>query len=156
MQAFGEAAAALGSGPIALTPFVRYAHVWERYGALSEFGGPAALSVAGEQRGNDLASAGLRLAGTHELSPGLGIAPNLSVAYLHVWGPLQSVRTETFGGTDPAFTVAGDRLGSGNLDASGGIDLIVHDQLRLGFSGFLTRSNEWRDYGGRASFSVRF
>lgn len=153
-QAFGEVAFALIDGPLAVTPFVRYAHDWERADGFTELGGVAALTVARDRRSNDFGSAGVRLSGLRPISDGLAIEPNLSVGYLHSWGQLYSVRSEAIGGA--AFSVTGNRLGRDNLDANGGLNLVVKDQLRLGVSGYLTRSSQWRDYGGKASVSFRF
>ncbi len=32
----------------------------------------------------------------------------------------------------------------------------MHDRLRVGLDGYLTRSSEWRDFGGKASVAFRF
>ncbi|WP_242097918.1 autotransporter-associated beta strand repeat-containing protein [Sphingomonas sp. CROZ-RG-20F-R02-07] len=155
-QAFGELGFALLQGPVSLTPFVRYDYDRSRADGFAEIGGPAALNVAAERRHNEFGTAGARIAASYPIGGDLVIEPHASAAYLRTWDRLYSTRLETFGGTGPAFGVTGDRLGRDNLDASGGIDLIVSTHIRIGATGYVMRSSEWRDYGGKGSVSVRF
>lgn len=155
-QAFGELGYALLLGPLTLTPFVRYDRDWERAGALSEIGGAAALTLAAERHHANFGTAGARFIGDYPLGGGLILEPHASVGYLRGWGALATSRSATFGGAGPAFTVTGDRLGRDSVDANAGVDLLVDQHVRLGLSGYLTRSNEWSDHGGALTASVRF
>ena len=155
-QAFGELGFDLLQGLVSLTPFIRYDYDWSRADGFNEIGGPAALNVAAERRHNEYGTAGARIAASYPIGGNLSIEPHASAAYLRTWDMLYSTRFETFGGTGPAFGVTGDRLGRDNLDASGGIDLVVSTHIRIGTTGYVTRSSEWRDYGGKGSVSIRF
>lgn len=155
-QAFGELGFALLQGPVSLTPFVRYDYDRSRADGFAEIGGPAALNVAAERRHNEFGTAGARIAASYPIGGDLVIEPHASAAYLRTWDRLYSTRLEMFGGTGPAFGVTGDRLGRDNLDANGGIDLVVSTHIRIGATGYIMRSSEWRDYGGKGSISVRF
>jgi autotransporter-associated beta strand protein len=155
-QIFGELAVSLSKGPIAIMPFVRHVHDWERSGAVAESGGPAALLIRRERRGNDASSFGVRFSGTRPLTKTVAIEPDLSVAYARNWGRLSSVRSEMIDGRGPAFDIVGATLGRDSLDANGGVALIFGGRLRVGITGNITRSAYWRSYGGAASVGIHF
>ncbi|MDV3459201.1 autotransporter-associated beta strand repeat-containing protein [Sphingomonas sp. HF-S4] len=154
-QAFGELGYDLVDGPLDLGMFVRYAHDWTDVDAVAETGGVAALRVGDTHRETNSASVGLRMGGSAPVSTGLSIAPRASLAYIHSWGDLGGTRSVAFG-TGPGFAIGGSALGSDALDVDLGIDLVTESGLRFGIGGFANASDQWGDYGAKASVSLRF
>lgn len=154
-QAFGELGYDLIDGPLDLGMFVRYAHDWTDVDGVTETGGIAALTVGDSRRETNSASIGLRFGGSAPVSTGLSIEPRASLAYVHSWGDLAGSRTVAFG-TGPGFAVGGAALGKDALDVDLGIDLATESGLRFGIGGFANASDQWGDYGAKASVSLRF
>jgi uncharacterized protein with beta-barrel porin domain len=154
-QAFGEVAYDLIEGPLDLGMFARYIHDWTDVDGLTETGGVAALTLGDDHRETNSAAIGMRFGGSAPVTSGLSIEPRASLAYVHSWGDLAGSRTAAFG-TGTAFTVAGAALGSDALDVDLGIDLATDNGLRFGIGGFANASDQWGDYGAKASVSLRF
>ena len=155
-QLYAELGYRIVDGPVTVTPFVRNAYSWTRIDAFSETGGVAALSVARESRGTDVASVGIRMGGSARVTDNVQLLPLISIAYSRGFGDRDGTSVARIGGTGPAFAITGASLGKDALTIDGGFDLQFGKRFTIGAHGFGSTSKQWSDYGARASIGFRF
>ncbi len=156
-QAFIEAGYRFDMAAWSFEPYLQYAHVELDTDGFSEDGGAAALGVQSADARVDLTTVGVRwdvaLRGTGQEQAWLSLRGNLG--YRHAGGDqLHSARagwdgTDQFAVRSPAITDEATLLELGLAARTS-----ANSMFEVGYSGLL--SDDLRDHGANARFSVRF
>ena len=136
-QAFAELGYQMGSGRLAIEPFVGLDYQRYSQESYDEKGGAAALHVEQQDHDNLSSSFGLRLAHLGTLDNGMSLTPRLSAAWRHTYGNLDSSVRQSFLSGGSAFSVEGSALDRDSLLLQTGLDLGISpgQSVGLGYSG---------------------
>ncbi|WP_182911892.1 autotransporter domain-containing protein [Sphingomonas cavernae] len=154
-QFFGEIAHAFDTGPVAIAPFARFAHVRTHTEGFTEAGGASALTVEDDARKVDFLSLGLKLDGAVELGGGARFLPRLTAAWQHGWGDLEGRAGLRFAASTNVFTVVGAQLPRNAVMIDGGF-AVEFGAFSIGAAYVGSAAEHWADHGGKLSFGWRF
>ncbi|MEQ8266233.1 MAG: autotransporter domain-containing protein [Parvibaculum sp.] len=151
-QAAAEAGIDLDAGPVTFTPFAGLAGIYAEREGFTETGGPAALTIAGDDNTAGLSTLGLRARREDE-----GFAISGSLAWRHAFGDVDPVSRAAFASAPAAtFAVRGTPISENALalDAGIGTKLGRDTTLALAYAG--EYASDARDHGLKAELRFEF
>lgn len=122
-QLFAEASYSFRTAGLSVTPFASATRMAISGSRIEENGGDAALSIVSAARAINLASTGLRVAGSYNLGKGLRLAPKLSASWQWAGGDLGTWQQSQFKGNGTRFDIVAAPLAGNGANIDAGLEL---------------------------------